>query len=168
MAGTPLSDDERLKIREGYARGWTAAEIAKDVGRPKPTVLRHAAQMGLPFDRSQTVAATAARRADAQAKRSIIAVRCLAEAETMLNELHLPYEDHNFGGEGNDLNIGRVMPTPQDKAHRSRAVATLLESHRRLTEMSSGEPDEGARSLLGGLARAFAAAAGELPDVEDP
>lgn len=134
--GAPVTDAEKMKIRTLHGKGWSAGKIAKELGRPRTTVTRCAAQMGMFFDHAQTDAATRAASIDMAARRSRIAERLLNESEELLDDLKRPYVDHTFTVKGEYVQHA-AMPTPQDKANLSRSVANLMAEHRRTAEFDT-------------------------------
>jgi len=146
--GRPVTDAERMKIRVLHGKGWSAGRIAKELGRPRTTVTRTAAQDGMFFDHAQTEAATKAATIDMKARRARIAARLLDESEELLDDLKRPYINHAFTPKGEFVQHA-VMPVPGDKAQLSRGVGGLLAEHRRLVEFDADDGTEvAARSVL--------------------
>lgn len=73
--------EERVLARL-HREGLSLREIAKRMSRSADTISRHAAQAGLSFDRSVTVAATLATTVDAKARRAALGIAMLADLET--------------------------------------------------------------------------------------
>jgi hypothetical protein len=69
---TPVSDDERARLRELHGAGLSCQQIGREMNRNPATISRHAREMGLSFDRSKLKAATEARVADVAARRAEI------------------------------------------------------------------------------------------------
>ena len=67
---TPLSDEQRQQILDLHAAGNTRNDIAREVGRSGSTVTKVVHDAGLTFDRTDTEAATKARRADLAERRT--------------------------------------------------------------------------------------------------
>jgi hypothetical protein len=76
----PVTAGELDKLRRLHTEGLNCRQIARELGRAPVTVSRHAAAMGITFDRSKTKEATAARVADLAALRAETSARFLAEA----------------------------------------------------------------------------------------
>lgn len=74
----PVSDGERARIRELHDTGLNCRQIAREMNRTPATISKHAAALGLKFDRSQTREATAAREAD------LAAIRVLVSGEFLM------------------------------------------------------------------------------------
>src|ERR1035438_3344622 len=86
--GTPRTEPELMKIRVMHGKGWSASKISKELGKPRTTVCRAAARMGMYFDHAQTANATAAAATDMKARRARLADRALIEAEGCFDDLH--------------------------------------------------------------------------------
>lgn len=63
-------DTEDTRLRELHTAGKSLHAIAKEMGRSKDTIARHAQRLGLTWDRDRVVAATKAKVADARARRA--------------------------------------------------------------------------------------------------
>jgi hypothetical protein len=74
----PISDGELARLRELHGTGASCRQIAGEMNRAPTTVSRHAAEMGLFFDRSQVKIATAARVADVAARRAEVSAQFIA------------------------------------------------------------------------------------------
>jgi hypothetical protein len=74
----PITDTELARLRELHGTGASCRQIARDMNRAPITVSKHAAALGLSFDRSQVKAATAARVADVAARRAEISAQFIA------------------------------------------------------------------------------------------
>ena len=155
--GVPVTEAEKLKIRVLHGQGWSAGKIAKELSRPRTTVTRTAAQMGMFFDHAQTDAATKAAAIDMAARRARIAARLLDESEELLDDLKRPYVDHTFTVQGEYVQHA-AMPTPQDKAHLTRSASNLLAEHRRTAEFDS---DKGGMSAVDAWLRGMLGEASE-------
>jgi hypothetical protein len=142
--GVPVTEAEKMKIRTLHGKGWSAGKIAKELGRPRTTVTRTAAQLGMFFDHAQTANATRAAAIDMKARRARIAERLLNESEELLDDIKRPYVDHTFTQAGEYVQHA-AMPVPQDKAHLTRSAANLLAEHRRMAEFDA---DKGGMSAV--------------------
>ena len=168
--GPALSDTELMKIRVMHGKDWSASKISRELGKPRSTVTRAAARMGMYFDHAQMAAATAAAATDMKARRARLAERALIEAEGCFDDLHRPYMDHAFSqakDKEERYSQHAAMPTPIDKSQLMRAAATAMAEHRRLAEFDSEDGSAASRSMLGALAAGLAAAAGHLDDPGD-
>jgi hypothetical protein len=77
----PFTDGERARLRELHGAGLSCRQIASEMGRAPVTISRHAADLGLSFDRRQVREATAARVADLKARRAQVSAEFLDLAE---------------------------------------------------------------------------------------
>lgn len=74
----PVTDEELARLRELHGAGLSCRQIAKEMGRTPATISKHAAELGLKFDRAQVKEATAARSAD------LAAIRVLVSGEFLM------------------------------------------------------------------------------------
>jgi hypothetical protein len=88
----PVTDEERASVAELHAQGMSRAAIARELGRGPATIGRIADQLGLTWDRSATVAATAAKVADLAARRAQLAGLLLDDAFRLRERLWEAYE----------------------------------------------------------------------------
>lgn len=154
MAGARITEAERDQVRDLHAAGLSANAIGREIGRPAQSVSRVAAQLGLSFDRSKTRAAHAARVTDMKAARSRLAGRLLAEAESLLDDLHRPFLARNFAPGGDpDLRFSQhlAMPEPADKAALMRAFSAAMAQHLKLADFDGDSSIDHSKSLLGSL-----------------
>lgn len=76
--GKPIRDRDREQVRRLHAEGKSRNEIARQAGRSAATVSKIARELGLAFSGGARVAAaTEARRADAAARRELLADEAL-------------------------------------------------------------------------------------------
>jgi transposase-like protein len=148
-----LSDSQRLRLCELAEGGSSVRGIAAELGCAPSTVTRAAKGLGVVFDRSATEAATAARVADAQARRAVLASRLLDLADAELDRLARPYRVHSFVGGPTPAFLEHVLPQPDATARlaNARVSATLLDRHMRLAGMAGSDGLDDARSMLGSL-----------------
>jgi hypothetical protein len=93
----PISDTELARLRELHGAGLSCRQIAAEMSRAPTTVSRHAAELGLSFDRHQVRAATSARLADVAAQRAAVSAQFIEIVEkinsTVLAKLDDPESD---------------------------------------------------------------------------
>lgn len=160
-----ISDDKIAKIREMHAAGASRNEIARTLGVSGSTVTKWTTRAGLDFDREGTRAATAAKVADAKARRAQLQLDLLDKAAALLDKIDKPALAFNFGGKENTYSE-RVIdePTFVDKRNIVQAVSTAIASSIRIDEhdKASGVEDQKAAlvELMGTLKHAWNAANG--------
>ena len=167
---TPLTDRQRLQICELADEGLSVRQIAARLSVAPSTVTRTARRMGIVFDRALTEKATAARIADAKARRSTTALRLLELANAELDRLNRPYRAHAFIGGQNPGYYEHILPQPDAAARLAmvRTAGTLLDKHVRLIGIDGPYEDtERAKSLLGSLFDALQDAHGDTTDPTD-
>ncbi|MEU4234170.1 helix-turn-helix domain-containing protein [Nonomuraea sp. NPDC026600] len=136
MAAPPLTDAERQQIRDLHAAGHGCNAIARQLGRDRATISKHAKDLDLTFDRAQTRVATQARVDDAKHKRALLADQLLDDALRLRGQLWEPCKVYNFGGRDNtyaEANLEQPDFAGQEKILRSLAVA--VDKHARLIEL---------------------------------
>ena len=126
-----LTDAQRLSICELADEGLSVREVAARLSVAPSTVTRTARRMGLAFDRSATERATAARIADAKARRAETAARLLDLVNSELDRLHRPYRTHAFVGGQDAGYLEHVLPQPDAPARLAivRAAGHLVDKH---------------------------------------
>ena len=157
-----LTATQRLTICELADEGLSVREVAARLGVAPSTITRTARRMGLSFDRSATERATAARVADAKARRAETAARLLDLVNTELDRLHRPYRVHAFVGGQDAGYLEHVLPQPDAAARLAivRAAGVLADKHLKLAGFDGDDSGlEHTRSVLGslyeGLKRAY-------------
>lgn len=160
-----VTSADRGAVRRLHAAGKGRNEIAREIGRSVATVTKLATELGLTFDRAATADATAARQADARARRTALALALLDDAEQLRAQLFAPCTVHAFGGRDNTYNEAHLdRPPHRDQRDIVHAVHTAVAASLRLDERDADAGAEGARSMLGDLAAKLGAAwRGEQP-----
>lgn len=145
-------------------------DIARDMERSGSTISRHAAAENLSFERGPEVeAATAAKVADAKARRAQMMLNLLDDADKLRLQLWEPTTLHSFGGKDHTYNSKRVdQPLFRDQRDIMGAVSVALTASMRL-DLHDGDPgvDDAKsmlRSLSDGLRAAYDAMQDENPD----
>ncbi|MEU8760658.1 helix-turn-helix domain-containing protein [Streptomyces sp. NPDC048659] len=128
----PVTDADRDRIRELHAQGLSRNEIARQLDRSGRTISVQAAAMHLTFDRTATEAATAARKADLEEKRVILAEALADDALRLTAQMWEPAVIHSFGGKEHTYNSHEIPePLAADKrALMSAATAAAAQSLR--------------------------------------
>lgn len=132
----PVTQRDRDQVLALHAEGLSRNEIARRIGRSGRTVSRIADELGLSFERGETVrAATEARKVDAKAKRAALAVALLDDAEKMRQALWEACTVYNFGGKDNTFEQALINePSFRDKREIMQAVSLAAERAMRLDE----------------------------------
>ena len=148
-----MSDETRLRLCELAEAGMSVRQIAEELNVAPSTVTRNAKAMGVQFDRAATERATAARVADAHARRAEMAVRLLELTNVELDRLSRPHRVYAFVGGPKPRYMEHVLPQPDPPARltMARTAATLLDRHMRLAAMQSDSSTDQAKSMLGQL-----------------
>jgi transposase-like protein len=149
-----LTDTQRLTICELADEGYSVREVAARLGVAPSTITRNAQRMGLSFDRSATERATAARVADAKARRAETAARLIDMVNTELDRLNRPYRVHAFVGGQDAAYLEHVLPQPDAAARLAiiRAAGVLADKHVKLAEFDGDESGlTEAKSLINGI-----------------
>jgi transposase-like protein len=161
-----LTDAQRLTICELADEGYSVREVAAQLKVAPSTITRNAQRMGLSFDRSATERATAARVADAKARRAQTAARLIELVNAELDRLDRPYRVHSFVGGQDATYLEHVLPQPDAPARLAiiRAAGHLVDKHLKLAGFDGDASGlEQAKSVMGaiyeGLVRAY-------PDLE--
>lgn len=152
MAGRPITARDRRRLKELHAEGLSRNEIARRMNRAASTVSKLAAEMGLDFDRSRTQAGTAARHADAKARRARLALDLVADAERLRKQMWNPCTIHNFGGKENTYNSHDLdQPLFADQLKIMQATGLAVDKHVRLIEIDADQGVGDAKSMLTNL-----------------
>lgn len=95
----PVTAEELGRLRELHGAGLSCRQIAKEMGRTPATISKHAAELGLKFDRAQVKEATAARSAD------LAAIRVLVSGEFLMiaQQINAHVRQLLDGGDPEDL-----------------------------------------------------------------
>lgn len=167
-APRPLDQDELDRIRELHAAGHGRNAIAREMHRSPSTISIACEQLGLGFDRTAAEVATAARVADAKARRARLMIGLLDDAEKMRAQLFAPTKVFAFGGKENTYAEKDVAQPPfRDQRDIVHSVSTAVASSIRLAEHDADTGADDAKSMLGALATGLAAAHRALTEAED-
>lgn len=136
MAGGRLTEAENKMIRKLHAAGKGRNDIAKELGRSGQTISRAAERLGITFERGPEVAAaTAAKVADAKARRAQLQLDLLDDAERLRQQLFAKTTAFNFGGRDNTYNETELNePTFGDKRNIVQAVSAAISTSIRIDE----------------------------------
>lgn len=167
----PLTEDEIEQIKQLHSEGKSRNQIAKEIGRSPASVTKVTKQLGLAFDESKTVEATAARVQAMKARRIDLAEQLLGDVEKMRDRLWSPHQYYERSG---DSMIPITLPLPplRDARDGYAALQIALKGHLELISESTDTGIEGKRSVLAnlidGIKKAVAedkASGAEAPDM---
>lgn len=150
------TQDELDEIRRLHGLGHSRNGIARLIGRGGRFVSEHAARMGLDFDRAKTEAATAARKADLEERRTLLADLLVDDALRLRARIWEPTFVYNIGGKDNTFTKEEVPePPPADKrALMTAATAAAAQSLRLVPPETETEGmaavDQWLRGMMGG------------------
>lgn len=148
----PLTDNDRDLVRQLHEAGLARNDIAREIGRSPSTVSKLAKELGLSFDRSKTQVATAAKVADAKARRARLQLDLLADAERLRQQLWQEHEYIDHGGkEFIEARWTQPEPTSADKLKLMQAAKLALDGSLRLDQHDGDGSNETVGSLLGSL-----------------
>lgn len=143
------TDEESRRLADFHAQGKSLHFIAKELGRSKDTVSRHADRLGLSFSREQTAKAAEAVHVDNKARRALLESRLLEEADKVLDQMWKPALVYSFGGPLNEYNEHTLtQPTFGDQKAIVQTASTALTAANKLHELNSGHNAEQAMSAL--------------------
>lgn len=156
----PVTSAEKDRIYALHSDGLSCAAIAKEIGRSKSAVARHAEAMGLKFDRHLVAEAAHARVIDGKARRSILTHRLLDEAERLIDRINQPYRVWRINNDG-DLMTGLLdLPDARDQRDLMVAATTAIEKSLRLEDYDRDTGNADDKSMLTdlreGLTKLFA------------
>lgn len=164
---SPMTDDERDRIRELHAEGMSCRQIAATINRAFSAVSRHCRDMGLTFDTARTLEATEVRTTANKAKRAALEARLLDEAGELLDQLHVPHLVYNWSKD-NDF-AQHELDEPDIAAKRALIAAAGIAIDKAIkladTDKATAEAAAG-KSMVGALFAGFVATAPPDPDAE--
>lgn len=146
----PVTDHDRDEVGRLHAAGKTRNEIARELGRSGRTVSKLAAELGLSFERAgATAVATAAKVADAAARRAQLQLDSLEAAQRLLSQMFKPTKVFNFGGKENTYEEQQHDEPPfQDKRNIAVAMQALTTTALRLAEYDKATGSEDEKGML--------------------
>lgn len=153
----PVTQEDRDRVRELHSQGLSRNAIGKELRRSGRTVSRIAAELGLEFERSdRTRAATAAKKADGQARRAQLQLDALDAAGRLFSQMFAPTKVYNFGGKENDYNEREHDEPPfRDKRDIATAIKALADTALKLAEYDKATGNEDEKSMLVDLRQAL-------------
>lgn len=150
------TDQDSQALRRLHSEGRSLHSIAAELGWSKQTVSRHAADLGLAWDRAQTALAANAVRVDNQARRAALEERYLVEADRMLDQLWKPAVVFNIGGSENVYTEAWLdKPTFADQKAIIQASASSSAAANKLHDLNSVREADGVKATLTRLREAL-------------
>lgn len=128
MSKPPISDATRATILRLHGDKLGRNAIAREAGCSAATVTKVVTQAGGTFERgAEVAAATAAKVADAKARRAKLMHDLLDDADRLRGQLFAPAKAFNFGGKDNTY-AETLLDEPMfaDKRNLIQAVATAI------------------------------------------
>lgn len=153
MPGGTVSPAKFDQFRELHAQGLGRNAIAREMGIAPVTASRTAVHLGLDFDRTKMREAQAARVADLEERRSLLASELLDIAEDSLKRIYQPTTVYSFGGKDNSFNDHEFPEAPvAERVKYMTSAAIAIDKSLKLVppEVATGGTDD-AKSMLGKL-----------------
>lgn len=167
MAREIMAEDKWPKLRELHALGMGRNEISREMGITNSVISRTAAHLGLTFDRSKIRAASEARAADLEERRSLIAEQFMEIAEDSLRRIYQPTTVYAFGGKDNEYNEHTFTEAPNaDRKALITAAAIAVDKVLKLVPPTEASGLDSAKSMLGSLGEALSRYSREQDEAE--
>lgn len=168
----PITNADRDRVAELHAEGKSRNDIAEIMDRSGSIISGIAERLGLTFERgAEVVAATAARQADLDERRSILATRFAAIAEDSLERIYQATTVYSFGGKNNEYNDHTFDEAPiAERVKLMTAAAIAIDKSLKLAPAGQSGGADDAKSMIGKLAQGIAVLAGqgdETPTEDD-
>jgi len=143
-----IGPEQKQRIRDLHAAGKSRNEIARELGVADATITWHCRRMGLPFDRTSTKIAVAARQADMRAWRAAKLADLAEKIDQELNRWRQPVNVWNIGGRENVYTEERLPEPPADMRYTmSRTIAVLMDQHLKIAAFDAAKEDNGASDV---------------------
>jgi hypothetical protein len=152
-----MGEDKWPELQRLHAEGLGRNAISREMGITNSVVSRTAHHLGLTFDREKMRAATAARLADLEERRSLLAEDLVGDAERLRSEVWEPRTYWDWGGKDHDYDEREHDATPADKRALMSAAATAIDRSLKLAPAETSSDVAGAKSMLGSLGSALTA-----------
>jgi len=166
-----ISDEQRELILSSHRNGLGRNAIAKIAGVSPGSVSSIVKASGGSFgERVQAMEqATKTRKVELAEKRSALELDLLNDARRLRSLLWKPmtYIDHG-GKEFTEVTWEQPTPSPSDQLKLMQAAGLALDKSLRITEASSDQGVEQAKSMLAGLAESLASAWTQIQQTEEP
>ena len=158
MPGGTIDPERFDELRALHAQGLGRNAIAREMKLPPVMVSRTAEHLELTFDRSRVEAATKARLADLEERKSLLAEDLMGDAEKLRAQMWEPTTVYSFGGKDNtyEEHTFDEAPAAEKRALMSTAGMAIDRVVKLLPTDDSSNLD-GAKSMLGSLGEALVA-----------
>ncbi|MFD3520421.1 helix-turn-helix domain-containing protein [Streptomyces sp. NPDC058653] len=153
----PITNADRDRVAELHSQGKSRNDIAEIMDRSGSTISKIAEKLGLTFERGPEVAsATAARQADLETRRQLLATRFIDIAEDSLDRIYRETTVFSFGGKNNDYNDHTFSEAPiADRVKLMTAAAIAVDKSLKLAPAETNAGLDAAKSMLGSLGAAL-------------
>jgi len=121
----PLSDETRERIIALAMQEMSVRQIAAEAGCSIGSVSNTCRLAGIPLDKGQTRAATAARKMQAAADRADLAAELAALARDELARLRRPHREYWGVGGSEPTVLSQLMPEPPPRARRDLIMGAM-------------------------------------------
>ncbi|MEV6297834.1 helix-turn-helix domain-containing protein [Actinoplanes sp. NPDC051861] len=159
----PVTEEEKDRVWALHADGLSRNAIAKEMKRGARTISKICDEAGLRFDAHRTSEAVQAVKDDARARRAALSLKLLDDAETLRTRMHQPHTVHRLTNDG--MITGTISrPDPRDQRDLMFAAGIAIDKSLRLEEFDADPGINGAKSMLGALAKGLGEAYSELVD----
>ncbi len=156
-------DDDDTQLRQLHGEGLGCRAIAARMGRGRSAVSRHAADLGLSFDRDQTANATAASTAELKKRRALEAAQLLDDAIALRELMFAPYT-HVANSKDGPETIRLDAPPAAEVRNYATAYGICVTKHLELLRHDADAGIDEAKGVLGRLAEHFGITFGQAPD----
>lgn len=160
MPGPRHSEETRQRVLDLAREGVTRNDIHRQTGVAAGVISRWCQLAGVSFDRSATIAATAAVQADNRAKRVLMSTRLLDITSQRLDLLDEPYVAFSFGGKNNTYEEHHFDKPPAEAALKIvQSASVAIGRHIDLDKVDTDGGTAVVKSMLAGLAAGLGVAA---------
>ena len=152
MAEPSATFQHDSRARELHASGISCNAIAKELGVSASTISRWAKKVGLSFERTQTAAATTAKRIDRAAVRADIIDRMYTRSQKVLDRLEADTYVYYIAVAGSGTErVEDDNPPALDEKNLASALGIYLDKATRLELVDGDDGEEHAKGMLAEL-----------------
>lgn len=154
--GSPITKREHTRVIKLHGEGKSRNAIAKAIGRSNAAVTKIAKAEGLTFDRTTTMQATEAARADAAKLRAQLELDYLDDAQHLRRRIRQQYLVFEWGGKDHEYAEKLITEPPPTEQYRLMQASVAAANASLRIEASRGEGGvAAARSLVSEIAGFF-------------